>query len=52
LNKKEKARAIFQGERTLLKQCGFISGNIRRGLGFEINWPIVQRTLESEVLVD
>ena len=52
LNKKEKAREIFQGERTLLKQCGFISGNIRRGLGFEINWPIVQRTLESDVLVD
>ena len=48
LNKKEKERAIFQGERTILKQCGFISGNIRRGLGFEINWSTIQRTLEFE----
>ena len=42
-------RKIFQAERTILKQFGFISGNIRRGLGLEINWPIVQRTLEFEL---
>ena len=42
-------RKIFQAERTILKQFGFISGNIRRGLGLEINWPTVQRTLEFEL---
>ena len=42
-------REAFQAERTILKQFGFLSGNIRRGLGLEINWPVVQRTREFEL---
>ena len=40
------ARKPFQAERTILKQFGLLTGNMRTGVGLEINWPSVLAALE------
>ena len=39
-------RKPFQAERTILKQFGLLTGNMRTGVGLEINWPSVLAALE------
>ena len=38
----------FQDDMTILKQFGFISGDFRRGLGLQINWPFIHESMNTD----
>ncbi|MDA7991055.1 MAG: hypothetical protein MPK30_08180 [Gammaproteobacteria bacterium] len=48
-----KSRLPLQAERTILKQLGLVTGEIRIGVGIVINWPKVHESLQfDEDLLD